>query len=110
MRAPVTRQVRHENAQILVGKAAREIGHDLFVCGQPMKQHNEAPRVIVALIDYVGDQPAAPGADDRGGLAVRRSARQHKAAHAQHNAKRGAQPLSPLHGRAPCAASRNSRA
>jgi hypothetical protein len=62
-----------------------------------VKEHNVAPRVIVALIDYIRNQPAAPGADHRGGLAVRRGTRQHKSDNAKHNAKRGAQAFSPLH-------------
>jgi hypothetical protein len=75
-----------------------------------VKEHNEAARIVVALVNHVRNQPAASGVDDHRGLAVRRGMRQYKSDNTEHNAKRGAQPLSPLHRGTRCAAGCGTRA
>jgi hypothetical protein len=104
------RQIRNENAQILTSKATRQVRHDLLVSRQSVKQHNVTAHIIIALVNYIGNQPATPGADHHRSLPIRRGPRERKAPHAKHKAKSGPRTLSPFHRAASRAARRNTRA
>ena len=97
-------------SQILAGKAPRQIRHDFLVSGQPVKQHNEAPRFVITLVNYIRNQSAPAGVDHHRNFAIRRRARERKADNAKHNSNPAANSLSPFHRVASRAARRNTRA
>ena len=71
-RAAVSWEVRCENAQPLLGEPLRQVRHDLFVCGNSVKEHDGALFRASRLLQNCGRQAAAAGVDEIDLLVVRR--------------------------------------
>ena len=93
----VAGQVRDEHAEILLGEAAREVGHYFFIGGEAVKEHDRTRGVIATEVDHVGDESATAGVNQDGGLSIATHTSGEKTSDTQEDSQSCANTFADLH-------------